>query len=168
MTSIKKYLLKGIPKRNTDTQKLEIYSYDLNTLIYMNDFVQLSTADIGYAYERHVGLHYEKLGYKVEYRGMEKGFLDQGIDLICYNAKDILCIQCKYRNRAFSTQDIEWILYKSSSFFVKNLKKFDTKPTFIIMVPKLNIAFYPKLTEYILSKNYTQNYVRIALKELDF
>ena len=119
MTSIKNYLLKGIPKRNIETQKLEIYSLDSNILIYTKEFNQLNRSERGCVYERFVGLHYEELGYDVEYRGLERGLLDQGIDLICKKANDCLCIQCKYYNRAFSVQEVEWILYKASSFFFK-------------------------------------------------
>lgn len=47
-------------------------------------------------FEREVGLYYEIHGYDVEYRGLELGVLDGGIDLIATKENETLLIQCKY------------------------------------------------------------------------
>ena len=52
-------------------------------------------AHIGKMYERYVGYLYEAQGYDVEYRGIEMGLKDGGIDLICRKNGEILLVQCK-------------------------------------------------------------------------
>ena len=47
-------------------------------------------------FEKYVGKIYEDDGYEVDYRGLNLGFLDGGIDLIAKNNDEILLIQCKY------------------------------------------------------------------------
>ena len=51
--------------------------------------------EIGRDYERYVGYHYERRGFKVEYVGIEKGFEDMGRDLVCIKSDEIEIIQCK-------------------------------------------------------------------------
>ena len=55
-----------------------------------------SNAHIGKMYERYIGYLYETQGYIVEYNGIEKGFKDSGIDLICKKNNEVVLIQCKY------------------------------------------------------------------------
>ena len=52
-------------------------------------------AHIGKMYERYVGYIYEAQGYDVDYRGIEMGLKDGGIDLICRKNGEILLVQCK-------------------------------------------------------------------------
>lgn len=54
-----------------------------------------SNAHIGKMYERYIGYLYECKGYNVEYRGIEMGLKDGGIDLICRKQDEILLVQCK-------------------------------------------------------------------------
>lgn len=54
-----------------------------------------SKSHIGKMYERYVGYLYESDGYAVEYRGIEMGLKDGGIDLICRKDGEILLVQCK-------------------------------------------------------------------------
>jgi hypothetical protein len=49
----------------------------------------------GMIYERYIGYIYEDKGYSVDYLGIEKGFDDEGIDLICKDFDKTLLIQCK-------------------------------------------------------------------------
>ena len=55
----------------------------------------LKNEENGKKFEKLTGKRFEELGYKVIYNGLEKGKLDQGIDLICYKENEILLIQCK-------------------------------------------------------------------------
>ena len=41
------------------------------------------TTELGRLYEQYIGYLYEDAGYNVEYRGIDKGNNDGGIDLIC-------------------------------------------------------------------------------------
>jgi len=54
-----------------------------------------SKSYIGKMYERYIGYIYEKEHYEVEYRGIEMGLKDGGIDLICRKNGLILLVQCK-------------------------------------------------------------------------
>lgn len=49
----------------------------------------------GKEYEKQVGIHYENLGYKVDYRGLKLGRKDGGIDLIAEKDDETILIQCK-------------------------------------------------------------------------
>ncbi|MBO6223088.1 MAG: restriction endonuclease [Bacteroidales bacterium] len=52
-------------------------------------------AHIGKMYERFIGYLYESRGYDVQYRGIEMGLKDGGIDLICRKNGEVILIQCK-------------------------------------------------------------------------
>lgn len=54
-----------------------------------------SKSHIGKMYERYIGYQYETQGYDVQYRGIEMGLKDGGIDLICRKGGEILLVQCK-------------------------------------------------------------------------
>ena len=58
-----------------------------------------SKSHIGKMYERYIGYIYEQDGYEVEYRGIEKGLKDGGIDLVCRKKGETLLIQCKCWNQ---------------------------------------------------------------------
>jgi len=49
----------------------------------------------GDKYEIAVGKEFERKGYRVFYQGLKKGKADGGIDLIAYNKKELILIQCK-------------------------------------------------------------------------
>ncbi|MDR2904750.1 MAG: restriction endonuclease [Helicobacteraceae bacterium] len=49
----------------------------------------------GERYEKERGAELEARGYTVEYRGIEKGFNDGGIDLIARKSDEIMLVQCK-------------------------------------------------------------------------
>lgn len=49
----------------------------------------------GLSYEKQIGQLCEQEGYKVEYRGIERGRKDDGIDIIAQDDQEILLIQCK-------------------------------------------------------------------------
>lgn len=51
---------------------------------------------LGAMYEVRVGLLFESRGYQVEYRGLMRGRLDGGIDLVCSLNRERLYVQCKY------------------------------------------------------------------------
>ena len=54
-----------------------------------------SKAYIGKMYERYIGYLYERDGYDVQYRGMELGLKDGGIDLVCRKRGETILVQCK-------------------------------------------------------------------------
>ena len=54
-----------------------------------------SKSHIGKMYERYIGYLYERKGYEVEYRGIELGLKDGGIDLVCRRKGETVVVQCK-------------------------------------------------------------------------
>ena len=46
-------------------------------------------------YERYIVYLYEREGYEVEYRGIELGLMDGGIDLVCKRKGETVVVQCK-------------------------------------------------------------------------
>jgi len=78
---------------------------------------------VGDNYEREVGKYYESFGYKIIYNGLEKGYLDEGIDIIATNKDKTLLIQCKnWKNKTVTITEI----YK----FLENCNKFISKRNF--------------------------------------
>ena len=78
-------------------------------------------AHIGKMYERYIGYLYEKKGYKVEYRGIELGLKDGGIDLICRKNNEILLVQCKnWKQESTIYEKHICQLYGASRFYDKN------------------------------------------------
>ena len=79
-----------------------------------------SEAHIGKMYERYIGYLYEKDGYKVEYRGIEMGLKDGGIDLICRRQGEILLVQCKcWKQESTIYEKHICQLYGASKFYDK-------------------------------------------------
>lgn len=58
-----------------------------------------SSEELGKRYERFVGYLYEKIGYRVDFNGINKGKDDGGIDLIAKAKSHIVIIQCKRRGQ---------------------------------------------------------------------
>ncbi|MDD2790436.1 MAG: restriction endonuclease [Sulfurimonas sp.] len=56
---------------------------------------QQSRVYAGEEYEKFVGKKYESAGYIVDYRGLNLGKKDGGLDLIAENATSIVFVQCK-------------------------------------------------------------------------
>jgi len=77
----------------------------------LNTHIQEAQKSVGEQYEIIVGKEYEDMGYAIEYRGIDLGKLDGGIDLIATKEEQTLLIQCKY-----------W--YKKDSINHKILKEF--------------------------------------------
>ena len=55
----------------------------------------MSKEEVGRYYERLVGYHYEKNGWKILYNGMLKGLKDKGIDLVGTRGNEKIIIQAK-------------------------------------------------------------------------
>lgn len=79
-----------------------------------------SKSHIGKMYERYIGYIYEQDGYEVEYRGIEKGLKDGGIDLVCRKKGKTLLIQCKcWKQESTIYEKHICQLYGASRFFDK-------------------------------------------------
>ena len=80
----------------------------------------LKNEENGKKFEKLTGKRFEELGYKVIYNGLEKGKLDQGIDLICYKENEILLIQCKNytKSNSITHEDIK-IFHSNAIKYIK-------------------------------------------------
>lgn len=80
-----------------------------------------SKAHIGKMYERYIGYLYEQKGYKVEYRGIELGLKDGGIDLVCKKKGEVLLVQCKnWKQESTIYEKHICQLYGASKFYDKD------------------------------------------------
>ena len=93
----------------------------------------------GRLYERYVGLHYESLGYSVDYRGLRLGFHDRGVDLDCRSATERLFIQCKFISSPLGSQRIAHLLYDASAFLARQHS--GMRLHFALVVPSIRLAF---------------------------
>lgn len=85
-------------------------------------------------FEKEVGNYYEFQGYTVEYRGLELGLKDGGIDLIATKPDELVLIQCKYWKKENSiTQKMVKEFYGSCHFYLDETKT-TVKPTCIYAV----------------------------------
>ena len=80
----------------------------------------LKNEENGKKFEMLTGKKFEELGYEVIYNGLEKGKLDQGIDLICYKENEILLIQCKNytKSNSITHEDIK-IFHSNAIKYIK-------------------------------------------------
>ena len=70
-------------------------------------------------FEIEVGKYFENAGFDVEYRGLELGVLDGGIDLIAKKDKTIFLIQCKYWKKKDSiTHNMIKEFYGNCNFYI--------------------------------------------------
>ena len=79
---------------------------------------------IGKMYERYIGFLYEEEGYRVQYRGIELGLKDGGIDLVCTKNKsgEVLLIQCKnWSANSIIYEKHICQLYGASRFYDKDI-----------------------------------------------
>lgn len=172
-----KYLKAGEMTFNPIEECIEI-----SNIGFKIQYSDITSEDWGQIYEKYVGQILEGQGYKIFYQGLEKGFLDQGIDLIAENETDIIYVQCKYLKIHLTKSRIEWILYKASKELLKAYENNTKKIIFMLVVNNIDENFskripkgykntisnnkYP-LLEYFLSHNNTQNKVRLECIEIN-
>lgn len=84
---------------------------------------KLNMKKAGDDFEKYVGKYFEDDGYEVEYRGINLGFLDGGIDLIAKKNNKIFLIQCKYWKKKDSiTHNMVKEFYGNCNFYIDNNK----------------------------------------------
>lgn len=78
----------------------------------------------GRDYERYIGWQLEKLGYSVEYFGVENGKEDMGRDLIATDGEETLIVQCKYwlANKVVHEKHIFLLLGTTLQYVLENIK----------------------------------------------
>ena len=97
----------------------------------------------GKEFEKLTGKKFEELGYKVIYHGLEKGKLDQGIDLICNKDGKIILIQCKnYTNSNSITHEDIKIFHSNAIIYMKKNYLDETDTELKYAIPKEDILDY--------------------------
>ncbi len=81
--------------KEINTPQPEIRKIEENYFEEVRNIKEEKQKEWGDAYEKSVGLEYEKEGYDVEYRGLNYGRKDGGIDLIARKDNEIILIQCE-------------------------------------------------------------------------
>ena len=69
--------------------------YRLQKIKHQKQKIDEKKIEDGKAFEKYVGEIYQKRGYEVDFRGLELGVKDGGIDLIAKRNGQIILIQCK-------------------------------------------------------------------------
>ena len=148
------------PQRNFKTHEITLLSSggDISKSYKISD---LSSFMKGMLYERLVGIQFENNGHDVEYCGLKKGVLDQGIDLICRKSGQPTCyIQCKSGEKTIGKQGIETILYKGGNFIAKNEKD---KCRFILAIESEKLVSEVNRRRF-LNWNQLQSKVKLEIK----
>ncbi|MBU9379011.1 restriction endonuclease [Burkholderia gladioli] len=132
---------------------------------------------MGYVYERHVGLQFEADGYAVTYRGLQSGFVDNGVDLILERDGEIIYVQCKYATvKRLNANHIRWILHKADAFLARQYQGHhlhfhlvvpNSKQCFSSIKLKLNgVVRTYSTARYFEEHNNLQNHVRLKVVEI--
>lgn len=139
------YQISELWAQDTDTSEKEVFEYfdndEARTRYFLssNEYSSLSESErnqraldnylkkrhskahIGKMYERYIGYLYEQKGYKVEYRGIELGLKDGGIDLVCKKKGEVLLVQCKnWKQESTIYEKHICQLYGASRFYDKD------------------------------------------------
>ena len=115
-TSLMRLLLHGRPV--LDETKEHLTLVDEEGVVLMSwPLDDLSPADLGYTFERRVGISLEDHGFDVDYRGLRLKMKDGGIDLVAVAPGNVLHFyQCKATAQRIGPQEIETILFKAGNF----------------------------------------------------
>ncbi len=150
------------PNKNLATREINLLDANGNNL-KSYQISDLTPFLKGMLYERMVGIHFENNGYDVEYCGLNKGVLDQGIDLICRKPEQPTCyIQCKSGGKTVGKQGIETILYKGGNFIAKNENH---KCRFILAIETEKLVSTVNRRRFM-QWNQIQSKVRLEIKTL--
>lgn len=176
MKGLGRCLRSGIMCVSPQDEMIYIHDADGNELNSLS-YLALDVTDWGYVYERHVAQVLASRGYEVSMNGLEKGFLDGGIDLIARHPEEgDVYIQCKFMTKGrLGKQRIEWILYNASRYLEKVCT--GRQLHFWLVIPSYQRAFVMKtsrqgrvtypVASYFLSKNKIQSQVRLHIVEIE-
>lgn len=153
----------GVPRLNSDMSVT--VTAENGSVAHVLPAEALAGGGIGYFYERLVGLHYERAGYRVEYRS-HLAFLDKGVDLVASSASERRFIQCKFTRRSIGVAKVERLLYGASTFVRDNLGL--GKHHFDLVVPSRAIAFPEgcRAERAFTRYNASQHHVRLNIVEV--
>lgn len=170
---LNKKLRAGTPRVNADLS-VDVLGTD-GQVIHAISPAALTGGGIGFVYERIVGLHYEALGYVVDYRS-RLGYRDAGVDLVARRDAETRFVQCKCTLHRISPAAVEQLLYAASEFVLKNLAPGENR--FDLVVPFVERTFPApppgartlrnKAKDVFLRYNRTQHQVVLDVVEVPF
>jgi len=119
-----------------------------------------SPYQLGKEYEKQIGKHYESLGYKVIYHGIEKKKKDNGIDLIVTAENETIFIQCKNNQKSAINQiKLKEFIGNCTEFIEKNPNKYkNIKRVFVVAKNNTNYG----------TKKYIENNKSIEYKVIPY
>ena len=94
---------------------------------YKKSYREQTNKEKGDEYEFYIGRLFKEHGYKVYYKGINEGYFDEGIDLICYKDLEVVLIQCKNWKKQADLNSVKKFVYNCREYEQKNYIKLRRK-----------------------------------------
>lgn len=130
---------------------------------YKKSYREQTNKEKGDEYEFYIGRLFKEHGYKVYYKGINEGYFDEGIDLICYKDLEVVLIQCKNWKRQADLNSVKKFVYNCREYEQKNhtkLKRKIIRKIFVISNPYKN----KEIREYLKQINNEIEFFNVALQ----
>lgn len=131
---------------------------------YKKSYREQTNKEKGDEYEFYIGRLFKEHGYKVYYKGINEGYFDEGIDLICYKDLEVVLIQCKNWKRQADLNSVKKFVYNCREYEQKNhtkLKRKIIRKIFVISNPYKN----KEIREYLKQINNEIEFFNVALQK---
>lgn len=119
---------------------------------YRNYYREQTNKEKGDEYEFYIGRLFKEHGYKVYYKGINEGYFDEGIDLICYKGIEVVLVQCKNWKKQADLNSVKKFVYKCREYEQKNYIKLRRK-----RIRKI----------FVISNHYKNKEIREYLKQIN-
>lgn len=130
---------------------------------YKKNYKKQINKEKGDEYEFYIGRLFKEHGYKVYYKGINEGYFDEGIDLICYKDLEVVLIQCKNWKRQADLNSVKKFVYNCREYEQKNyikLKRKSIRKIFVISNHYKN----KEILEYLKQINNEIEFFNVALQ----
>lgn len=130
---------------------------------YKKNYKEQTKKEKGDEYEFYIGRLFKEHGYKVYYKGINEGYFDEGIDLICYKDLEVVLIQCKNWKRQADLNSVKKFVYNCREYEQKNyikLKRKSIRKIFVISNHYKN----KEILEYLKQINNEIEFFNVALQ----
>ena len=131
---------------------------------YKKSYREQTNKEKGDEYEFYIGRLFKEHGYKVYYKGINEGYFDEGIDLICYKDLEVVLIQCKNWKRQADINSVKKFVYNCRTYEQKNyikLKRKRIRKIFVISNPYKN----KEIREYLKQINNEIEFFNVTLQK---
>jgi len=131
---------------------------------YKKSYREQTNKEKGDEYEFYIGRLFKEHGYKVYYKGINEGYFDEGIDLICYKDLEVVLIQCKNWKKQADLNSVKKFVYNCREYEQKNYIKLRRKSIRKIFVIS-NHYKNKEILEYIKQINNEIEFFNVALQK---